>query len=72
MEKRSNIVSFFIILSSGFRNISFKHCNKEANEVDHALARFIFTDHVDLFWDGDPRSFLLPKLINDVSLFENQ
>jgi hypothetical protein len=60
------------MIAEFFCRISFKHCNKEANEVDHALARFIFTDHVDLFWDGDPRSFLLPKLINDVSKFENQ
>jgi hypothetical protein len=28
-------------------------------------------DHVDRFWDGDPPSFLIPKLINDVSLFKN-
>jgi hypothetical protein len=48
----------------------FEHCNREANEVAHELVRFSFNDHVDQFWDGGPPSFLLSKLMNDVTLFE--
>jgi hypothetical protein len=54
------------ILVSGFREFTFQHCNREANATAHELARFSFLDHVDQFWDSDPPSFLLSKLINDV------
>jgi hypothetical protein len=33
------------IILSGFRNISFEHCSRKANEVAHALARFSFLDN---------------------------
>jgi hypothetical protein len=57
------------VLASGYRNISFQHYNREANGVAHELARFSFLDHVDRFLDDDSPSFLLPKLINDVTIF---
>jgi hypothetical protein len=45
------------LLASGFREILFKHCNREANEVAHELARRSFAD--------------LLKLINNyVTVFE--
>jgi ribonuclease HI len=61
-----------VILAAGYRNISFDHCNREANEVAYELARYSFHDHVDQIWDSDPPSCLLPKLINDVTIFEKQ
>jgi ribonuclease HI len=56
------------ILVLGFRSFKFEHCNREA----HELARFSFHDHVDQFWDDGPPSFLLPKLMNDVTIFDYQ
>jgi hypothetical protein len=46
--------------------------NREANKAAHELARYSYTEHVGRVWDDDPPSFLYPKLINDVSIFENQ
>ena len=37
------------ILASGFREISFEHCNRKANEVAHELARHSSMEHVDNF-----------------------
>jgi hypothetical protein len=59
-----------ISLAAGYRDTSFDHCNREANEVAHKLSRYSFHDHVDQVWDSDPPRCLLPKLINDVTVFE--
>jgi hypothetical protein len=40
--------------------------------VAHEIARHSFTEHLNCFWDDDPPSFLFSKLINDVTIFENQ
>ena len=58
------------VLCLGFRNFTFKHCYREANEVAHELARHSFINFVDCFWDDDPPSFLFPKLINDVTIVD--
>jgi hypothetical protein len=58
------------LLNFGFRDITFKHCNREANIGAHELARYSFIQHFDSFWDDVPPRFLLPKLINDVTVFE--
>ena len=44
-------------LASVFRSISFEHCNREANEVAHSLARHSYTEHIDCFWDDDHLAF---------------
>jgi hypothetical protein len=49
------------ILISGFRGFKFEHCNREANEVAHELARFSCHDHVDQFWDDGPPAFYSPS-----------
>ena len=60
------------ILATRFREITFVHCNWEANEIAHVLARHSFNDHINCFWEDDPSSFLFVKRINDVTVFENQ
>jgi hypothetical protein len=45
------------IISSSFREITFEHCNREANEMAHELARHSFTEHLDCIWDDDPLAF---------------
>jgi ribonuclease HI len=54
-------------LASNLETISFKYCRREANEVAHELARFCFINTSSYIWDGDPPSFLLDKLVNDVT-----
>jgi hypothetical protein len=49
-------------------NISFKHCPIEANEVAHEIASFCFSSRSSCNWVDEPFSFLLPKLINDVTV----
>uniref|UniRef100_A0ACD5Y819 Uncharacterized protein n=1 Tax=Avena sativa TaxID=4498 RepID=A0ACD5Y819_AVESA len=56
------------ILSSGFREILFEKCQRKANGVAHELARHSFLTHSDCIWDDEPPSFLLPSIINDVTL----
>uniref|UniRef100_A0ACD5WS59 Uncharacterized protein n=1 Tax=Avena sativa TaxID=4498 RepID=A0ACD5WS59_AVESA len=55
-------------LSTGYREILFEHCKREANKVAHELARHSFINHVDEFWDNDPPSFIMPTMVNDVTV----
>jgi hypothetical protein len=55
------------ILAAGYINISFEHCRREANEAAHEIARFCFENRLDCIWDDEPPSFLLPRMINDVT-----
>ena len=48
--------------------ISFAHCPREANRVAHHLAKYAFDSNTDVFWDGDPPSFIMPFVIADVTL----
>jgi hypothetical protein len=47
------------LLATGFREITFEHCNREANEVAHELVRHSFHDRIDCIWDDDPLCFFL-------------
>jgi hypothetical protein len=51
--------------------ISFKHCFRDANQVAHQLARHAFVTKQFLVWDGGPPGFILPYVINDVTLFDD-
>jgi hypothetical protein len=42
---------------AGFGEMSFKHCNREANKAAHALARHSFNDHLDCIWHDDFLAF---------------
>jgi hypothetical protein len=54
-------------LSSLIGNVQFKFYQREANGVDHELARFCFSSKNSCNWVDEPPSFLLDKLINDVT-----
>jgi ribonuclease HI len=56
------------ILWSGFGKVSIKHCNREANQVAHELARVSFTSGSSCTWVDEPPRFILSKLVNDVTL----
>jgi hypothetical protein len=42
------------ILTSGFIDITFELCNREANGVSYELARYSFSEESVIFWDHDP------------------
>jgi ribonuclease HI len=48
-------------------NVQFKYCPREANGVAHELARVCFSSKNSCNWVDEPPSFLLDKLINDVT-----
>jgi ribonuclease HI len=58
------------IMAAGFVKVSFEHCPREANSVAHELAKDSFQSFSSCTWDDDPPSFILPLLINDVSVFD--
>ena len=48
--------------------VTFKHCPREANRVGHHLAKHSYDTQSSFEWDGDPPNFILPYVINDVTL----
>jgi ribonuclease HI len=65
----SAIFADCVDLASLIGNVIFKYCPREANEVAHELARFCFSSRSSCNWVDEPPSFLLEKLINDVTEF---
>ena len=62
------------ILAEGFMSaslmdeVSFVHCLREANQVAHQLAKQVYHTKENFVWEGDPPNFLLPFVINDVTI----
>ena len=62
------------ILAESFMNastmdeVSFQHCLREANQVAHQLAKHVYHTKENFIWEDDPPSFLLPFVINDVTI----
>jgi hypothetical protein len=48
-------------------NVTFKHCPREGNEVAHDLARECFSNKFFYNWVDESSSFILSKLLNDVT-----
>lgn len=48
--------------------VSFVHCPRNANRVAHEIARFGFSSKSTCNWVDEPPSFLLPSLLNDVTV----
>jgi ribonuclease HI len=49
-------------------DVSFNYCPREANKVAHELARASFTNANSCNWDDEPPRFLLPFLLDDVTI----
>jgi ribonuclease HI len=49
--------------------IEFMHCGRDTNKVAHELARSCFMSSTGCNWVDEPPSFLLEKLLNDVTKF---
>ena len=65
---RLYLIADCIDLMALIGSVSFKHCPREANEVAHELARSCFIDKISCNWVDEPPSFILGKLINDVTI----
>jgi ribonuclease HI len=57
-----------IDISSSIGTVSFKFCPREANQVAHEIAKFCFLNALNCNWVDDPPSFLLDRLLNDVTI----
>jgi hypothetical protein len=57
-----------IILGSGFCDVSIEHCNREANQVAHELAKVSFRSGSSCTWVDEPPRFILSKLASDVTV----
>jgi ribonuclease HI len=55
-------------LTTAIGDVKFQHCPREANKVAHELARVSFSSSSSCNWDDDPPSFLLPYLLDDVTI----
>jgi ribonuclease HI len=58
----------FIILWSGFGSVSIEHCNREANQVAHELAKVSFSSGSSCTWVDEPPRFIFSKLASDVTV----
>jgi hypothetical protein len=54
-----------------FPKVLFEHSFREANSVAHELARMA-RDSIGQVWLDDPPHFLLPLLLNDVTIISNE
>jgi ribonuclease HI len=54
-------------LATMIDGIRFNHCPREANKAAHELARECFNSKISCNWDDEPPSFLLSRIIDDVT-----
>jgi hypothetical protein len=40
--------------ASSMEEVLFQHCNRDANQVAHSLARHVYESKEKLVWNGDP------------------
>ena len=45
---------------STMEEVDFQHCLREANEVAHQLAKFVYQTKESFIWEGDPPLFFYP------------
>ena len=51
---------------------TFTFCRREANQLAHQIAKHSYDNQLEFSWDGDPPSFILPLVINDLTLLNEQ
>jgi ribonuclease HI len=57
-----------IDISTMIGNVKFKSCPREANQVAHQIAKFSFLNNQTCNWVDEPPSFILDRLVNDVTV----
>jgi ribonuclease HI len=66
--EESAIFADCVDLASHIGRVEYGHCHREANEVAHELARASYADRNSCNWLVEPPSFIIPMLINDVTI----
>jgi ribonuclease HI len=64
----STIYANCVDLVTTIGSVSFSHCPREANHVAHEIASFCFSNRLSSSWDDDPPSFIIDKIVNDVTV----
>jgi hypothetical protein len=54
--------------ASQIGKVEFMHCGRDINSVAYELARFCFSSRNFCIWVDEPPSFILDKLLNDVTI----
>jgi ribonuclease HI len=62
------ILAGCVDLVSNIGTVSFGHCLREVNEVEHELAAFSFSTKSSCSWDAEAPNFIVSYLINDVTI----
>jgi hypothetical protein len=62
------IYAYCVDIVSSIGDVSFKLCPSEGNQVAHELARYSFSENISCNWVDEPPTFLLDKLLNDVTV----
>jgi ribonuclease HI len=68
-DENAAIYADCVDLVTSIGDVSFSHCPREANKVAHELAKFSFANDLSCNWVDEPPSFLIDKLISDVTEF---
>jgi ribonuclease HI len=55
-------------IATSIGEVLFKSCPSEANQVAHEIARFSFSNNQTCNWVDEPPSFILDRLINDITV----
>lgn len=59
-------------LWKNFANVDIQHCNREANQVAHQLAREAFSAKQSCIWVDEPPSSILGYLMQDVTILSDE
>ena len=62
----------YFSLLQGFVVVCIEHCDREANNVSHRIARVALALKDNCIWVNEPPSFIIEALVNDITLFSNQ
>lgn len=59
-----------VFLVRNFSHVIIEHCSRERNIVAHLLAAHVEGSQTCV-WTGDPPAFIVPRLVDDVTMFKS-
>ena len=71
MKLRAGIFDDCYHLACDFIKVQFDHVPRESNSVAHEIARLARGSATSL-WTDEPPVFIIPLLVNDVSMISNE
>jgi hypothetical protein len=57
-----------IAIVTNIEEVKFRFCPRDANQVAHEIGKYSFQHKIACNWEDEPPSFLLDKLLNDVTM----